>query len=82
MGSVSRRLARLEEQARDTTEDEEGVISRDALRRVTNEDLRLVHAYLKRKIEEDGKPTEEEEAALVRYQALREEVRNERAQTA
>ncbi len=80
MGSVSKRLARLEELVRETTGCEEVVISREALRRISTQDLRLVHAYLKWKVEEDAEPTEEQEEALVRYQALREEVRNERTQ--
>ncbi len=77
MGSVSRRLDWLEEQARETTENEQGVISREALGRISTEDLRLVHAYLKRAVEGNAEPTEEEGAAIFRYEEIKEEVRNE-----
>ena len=80
--STSKRLARLEERVRETTENEEGLISREALTRISTEDLRLVHAYLKRAVEGNAEPTEEEGAALLRYEGIKEEVRNERAQTA
>ncbi len=70
------RLGRLEERARETTEDEEGRISQQALRRVTDEDLELLHAYLKRATEEGGEPTDEERPALCRYEEIKGEVRN------
>jgi hypothetical protein len=60
LGSVSRRLVRLEERAKETTENEEELIGRDALRRVTDEDLRLLHAFLKRAVEGSAVPTEAE----------------------
>jgi hypothetical protein len=81
LGSVSRRLVRLEERAKETTENEEELIGRDALRRVTDEDLRLLHAFLKRAVEGSAVPTEAEEAALGRYEELKAEVRNEYRKT-
>ena len=70
------RLGRLEERAREAKGGEEGRISQQALRRVTDEDLRLLHAYLKRAVEEGGELTDEERLALRRYEEIKEEVRN------
>ena len=75
--SLKKRLGRLEERAGDVAEDEEERISRESLRRVPTEDLRIVVAYLRRMDEEGGEPTEEEEEALRRYEELRAEVRHE-----
>ncbi len=52
-------------------------ISREAWSRVTDEDLRLAHTALKRWDEEGGEPTGEEQAALRRFEELREEVRRD-----
>ncbi len=74
MGSLENRLKRLEGWAGSTAEDEEEHICQEALKRVTDEDLYLLDAYLNRYIEEGGEPTEEEAAALRRYEELYEEV--------
>ncbi len=79
MGSLDRRLARLEGWVGGAARDEEDRITREALRRITTEDLRLVHAYLKRAAKGDTEPTGEEEPAILRYEEFKEEVRNERA---
>jgi hypothetical protein len=79
LGSLDRRLARLEGWVGGAARDEEDRITREALRRITTEDLRLVHAYLKRAAEGDTEATEEEEPAILRYEEFKEEVRNERA---
>jgi hypothetical protein len=82
VGGLERRLGNLE--ARDTTAraKEKDRISREALSRVTDEDLHLLHGYLERAREEGRElpeePTEEEEAALSRYEEIKEEVRIER----
>jgi hypothetical protein len=73
-----KRLARLEERARETRAGEEERVLREAMGRVSNEDLRFLHAYLKRAVEEGGEPTEEEEAAILCYEEIKEEVRHER----
>jgi hypothetical protein len=73
---LRRRLERLE-RGGETDEDKEERIRGEALRRVTDEDLELVWAYLKRTEEEEGQPTPEEWAAIERYFRLQEEVRNE-----
>ena len=77
MGSIGKRLARLEERASGSAEDEEERIRAEALTRVTDEDLKLLIAYLRRATEEGGEPTEEEAAALCRYEELYEEVGHE-----
>ncbi len=77
MGGIEKRLAHLEERARGTVEDEEERIRAEALTRVTDEDLKLLIAYLRRATEEGGEPTEEEAAALRRYEELYEEVGRE-----
>jgi hypothetical protein len=77
VGSIEKRLERLEEWTVGTAEDEEECVSQEALRRVTTEDLLLLHAYLERATEEGGEPTEEEEAAILRYEEIKEEVRGE-----
>ena len=74
MGSIEKRLERLEGWAGSTAEDEEERIRAEALTRVTDEDLYLLDAYLNRYIEEGGEPTEEEAAALRRYEKRYEEV--------
>jgi hypothetical protein len=79
LGSLDKRLARLEGWVGGAARDEEDRITREALRRITTEDLRLVHAYLKRAAKGDTEPTEEEEPAILRYEEFKEEVRNERA---
>lgn len=73
---LRRRLERLE-RGKETDEDKEERVRGEALRRVTDEDLELVWAYLKRTEEEEGQPTPGEWAALERYEALQEEVRHE-----
>ncbi|PLS84748.1 MAG: hypothetical protein CYG60_16290 [Actinobacteria bacterium] len=78
MGSIEKRLEQLEERAGAAAQDEEERVSREALSRVSTEDLRSVAEYLRRVEDEGGEPTEEEEAALRRYEELREEVRNGR----
>jgi hypothetical protein len=77
MGSLDRRLARLEEQVGRVSENEEERVRSEALRRVTTEDLETLAEYLRRAVEEGGEPTPEEEEAILRYEELREEVRNE-----
>ncbi len=77
MGSIEKRLARLEERASGSAEDQEERIRAEALTRVTDEDLKLLIAYLRRATEEGGEPTEEEAAALRRYEELYEEVGRE-----
>jgi hypothetical protein len=74
LGSIEKRLARLEERTRRTAEDEVERIRAGALTRVTDEDLKLLIAYLRRSTEEGGEPTEEEAAALRRYEELYKEV--------
>lgn len=76
MGSLERRLEDLEARGAKTRVAEEERVSREALSRVTDEDLRLLHAYLKRATEEGEGPTEEEGAALRRYEEIKEGVRN------
>ena len=77
MGGLDRRLRNLEERA-GRSEDEEERIQREALTRVTDEDLEFVWAYLERTEEEpEGEPTPEEWAAIERYFQLQEEVRDE-----
>ena len=78
MGSIEKRLARLEERAEVFSGDEEESVRRETLKRVTGEDLNTYAEYLRRVIEEGGGPTGEEEAALRRYQELREEIRDGR----
>ena len=77
--TVRRRLERLETRNATSRVDEEDRVSREALRRVTDEDLRLVHAFFKRATEGHTEPSEEEEEALGRYEGTKEEVRGERA---
>jgi hypothetical protein len=73
---MSNRLRRLEERAgRAIDENAEERIRREALRRTTTEDLWLVNAWLERTLETGEDPTEEEMAAILRYQELGEEVR-------
>ncbi len=76
---LRRRLERLEYLKRggETDEDQEEHIRREALGRVTDEDLALVWEYLERTEEEEGEPTQEEWAAIERYFQLEEEVRHE-----
>jgi hypothetical protein len=76
--SMKRRIEGLEARVVASRADEEGRVSREAMRLVTDEDLRLLHAYLKRAVEEGGEPTEEEEAANPCYEEIKEEVRHER----
>ena len=79
MGSLERRLGNLEARGATAQTDEEDHVSREALSRITTEDLRLVYAYLERVAgKEDGEPTEEEEAALLGYETIKEEVRGGR----
>ena len=75
--TVRRRLERLETRNATSRVDEEDRVIRGALRRLSTPDLRLVRDYFKRKTEGDAEPTEEEEAALGRYETLREEARSE-----
>jgi hypothetical protein len=75
---MKRRIEGLEARVVASRANEEGRVSREAMRRVTDEDLRLLHAYLKRAVEEGGEPTEEEEAAILCYEEIKEEVRHER----
>lgn len=76
MGSMSNRLRRLEDRAGGAIEENaEERIRREALRRTTTEDLWLVNAWLERTLETGEDPTEEEMAAILRYQELEEEVR-------
>jgi len=77
MGSIDRRLARLEDRAGGAVRDEENRVGREALRRVTDEELLLVEAFFERAVEGDAEPTEEEEAAIIRYEELKEEVSHE-----
>jgi len=79
VGSLKRRLEGLETRNATARVDEEERVTREALGRITTEDLRLVHAYLKRATKGHAEPSEEEEAALRRYEEIKEEVRNERA---
>ena len=74
--SVPRRLENLENRVATSRTDEEDRVTREALSRITTEDLRLVHAYLKRATEEGREPTDEERPALRRYEEIKEEVRN------
>ena len=76
---LRRRLERLEylERGGETDEDREEHVRREALSRVTDEDLALVWGYLERTEEEEGEPTPEERAAIERYFQLQEEVRDE-----
>lgn len=77
MGSIDRRLRNLE-RGGEGDGDKEEAIHREALTRVTDEDLELVWEYLKRTEEEpEGEPTPAEWAAIERYFQLQEEVRNE-----
>lgn len=79
MGSLDGRLRRLEERAGGGVgEEEEERIRREAMRRATTEDLWTLHAYIERRLEGGGNPTEGEEAAILRYERLREEVRASR----
>lgn len=71
---LNSRLKRLEERNPDVSpEEREDVVRRKTLTRVTTEDLHVLDGYLG----EAGEPTEEEEAALLRYERLREEVIHE-----
>jgi hypothetical protein len=79
VGRLERRLESLETRNATAWGDEEEQVTREALRRITTDDLRLVHAYLKRAAKGDTEPTEEEEPAILRYEEFKEEVRNERA---
>lgn len=77
MGSLERRLEGLETRNATSRADEDDRVTREALRRITIEDLRLVHAYLKRAAEGNAEPTgDEEESALRRYEEIKEEMRN------
>lgn len=73
---LRRRLERLE-RGGESDEDKEEHVRREALTRVTDEDLELVWAYLERIEEDEGEPTPEEWAAIERYFQLQEEVRHE-----
>ena len=73
---LRRRLERLE-RGGESDEDKEEHVRREALTRVTDEDLELVWAYLERTEEDEGEPTPEEWAAIERYFQLQEEVRHE-----
>ena len=76
--SLEKRIGRLEEMAGDVEEDKEEHVRREALTRVTDEDLELVWEYLKRtEGEPEGEPTPTEWAAIERYFQLQEEVRDE-----
>ena len=79
MGSLERRLERLEGRAGRFNEDEEERIEREAISRLTDQELELVWEYLKRaEGEEEAEPRGgEERAAIERYFQLREEVRDE-----
>jgi phenylpropionate dioxygenase-like ring-hydroxylating dioxygenase large terminal subunit len=79
LGKLKRRLEDLETCNATSRADEEDRVSRDALTRVTDEDLRLVHAFFKRATEGHTEPSEEEEEALGCYEWIKEEVRSERA---
>lgn len=71
-------MRRLEERAAGVVgADEEERISREAMRRATTEDLWTLHACIERMIEKGGGPAENEEAAIIRYEDLKEEVRLE-----
>ncbi len=75
---LRRRLDRLESLKRaGGGEDEEEAIRREALTRVTDEDLELVWGYLERTEGDEEEPTPEEWAAIERYFQLQEEVRHE-----
>ena len=77
-GSLERRLGNLEARGATSRVNEEERVTREALSRITTEDLRLVHSFLKRAAEGDADPTgEEEEEALRRYEEIKEEVRGE-----
>ena len=73
---LRRRLERLE-RGGESDEDKEEHVRREALTRVTDEDLELVWAYLERIEEDEGEPTPEEWAVIERYFQLQEEVRHE-----
>ena len=75
--SIRRRLEQLEERVGEVDGNQEEHIRREALGRVTDDDLELIWEYLKRTEEEEGEPTPEEWAAIVRYEELREKVRHE-----
>ena len=76
-GSLERRLGNLEARGATSRADEGERVTREALSRITTKDLRLVHAYLKRAADGDADPTGDEEAALQRYEEIKEEVRGE-----
>ena len=77
MGSIDRRLRSLE-RGGESDEDREEHVRREALARVTDEDLELVWGYLERTEEEpEGEPTPAEWAAIERYFQLQDEVRYE-----
>ncbi len=79
MGSIEKRLGRLEERSCGLAADEEERVQRETLRRLSTEDLRTLAEYLRRAAEGVGEPTEEEEEVLHRYEAIRREVAEEMA---
>ena len=71
--SIRNRLGRLERSAQDQRDTAEVAVSREVLRRTTDEVLRAYEGALRRMMY--GKePAPEDEAILVRIQELREEV--------
>ncbi len=78
MGGLERRLERLESGADTSTQEREQAVSRETLRRLTDDELSLCEALLKRQ-QRGERPTEEQQRFLSRYQSLREEVRGELA---
>ena len=75
MGSIEKRLSRLEEQEPGWCYKDALVLDK-ALARLTDEDLRLLAEYLRKGGEEYAEPTEEEEAVLLRLEERLEEVMN------
>jgi hypothetical protein len=77
LGSLERRLGNLEACGTTTRAEEKDRVSREALRRMTTEDL---HAYVDvlRRVKAGEGLGEEDRAILRRFEDLYEEVRDER----
>ena len=70
--SIKNRIGRLEQSAQNQSEAAEEAVSREVLRRTTDEELCAYHDALRRMLEGE-EPASEDAAILARVQELREE---------
>ena len=77
MGSLENRLKRLEVSAKTSREDYGAALSREVLRRMSDEELRSYDAALRRAVKAEGEFSEQDWPILRRAEELYGEVRNE-----